>query len=171
MNYYAIQVKTRSEDQFIYYLNNSSSPLKNMFNIYFLKRAMSIRKNKKIKDSLLPVFPGYVFVETEELTPSIHRFIRSTPGFYRFLPTTQEPKVLAHKDLATVKHFLSFGGIANKSKAHFDENDKIVVSSGPLKGLEGMIVKVDKRKGRAKVKLDMYDDSFLIDLAFEVLDS
>jgi transcriptional antiterminator NusG len=36
-------------------------------------------------------------------------------------------------------------------------------------GLEGKIVKVDKRKGRAKIKLDLYNDSFAIDLAFEVI--
>jgi transcriptional antiterminator NusG len=44
-----------------------------------------------------------------------------------------------------------------------------VVISGPLSGLEGRIIKADKRKGRAKVKLDLYGDSFCIDLAFEVL--
>ncbi|MDR2619211.1 MAG: antitermination protein NusG, partial [Treponema sp.] len=33
------------------------------------------------------------------------------------------------------------------------------------------IIKVDKRKGRAKIKLDLYDDSFTIDLAFEVLET
>jgi transcription termination/antitermination protein NusG len=43
------------------------------------------------------------------------------------------------------------------------------VINGPLKGLEGKIVKVDKRKGRAKVKLDLYDESFLVDLSFELL--
>jgi transcriptional antiterminator NusG len=36
-------------------------------------------------------------------------------------------------------------------------------------GLEGSIIKVDKRKGRAKIKLDLYNDSFSIDLAFEVI--
>ena len=56
------------------------------------------------------------------------------------------------------------------SKVYFDENSRIVVLLGPLKGLEGKIVKVDKRKRRAKVKLDIYEDSFFIDLAFDVIE-
>lgn len=59
--------------------------------------------------------------------------------------------------------------MAEKSKVYFNEEDRIVVSEGPLKGLEGRIIKVDKRKGRAKIKLDFYDNSFAIDLAFEII--
>jgi len=44
-----------------------------------------------------------------------------------------------------------------------------MIVDGPLMGLEGRIIKVDKRKKRAKVKLNLYDDSFAIDLAFEVM--
>jgi transcriptional antiterminator NusG len=59
--------------------------------------------------------------------------------------------------------------MAGKSKVYFDANSRIVVTEGPLMGLEGKIIKVDKRKGRAKIKLDLYNDSFSIDLAFELL--
>jgi transcriptional antiterminator NusG len=52
---------------------------------------------------------------------------------------------------------------------YFNENSRIVVVEGPLVGLEGRIIKVDKRKGRAKISLDLYNDSFAIDLAFEVI--
>jgi transcriptional antiterminator NusG len=63
-----------------------------------------------------------------------------------------------------------FGPVAGISKVYFDQNSRIVVVEGPLAGLEGNIIKVDKRKRRAKVKLDVYDDSFAIDLAFETLE-
>jgi transcriptional antiterminator NusG len=58
-----------------------------------------------------------------------------------------------------------------KSAAYFDENRRIRVISGPLKNLEGMIVRVDRRKGRARVRLEMYEDSFEVDFGFEALDS
>jgi transcriptional antiterminator NusG len=38
-----------------------------------------------------------------------------------------------------------------------------------MKGLEGQVVKVDRRKKRAKIKLELYDDSFLVDFGFEFL--
>ena len=39
-----------------------------------------------------------------------------------------------------------------------------------MQGLEGFIVKVDKRKKRAKISLDFAKENFLIDLAFDVLE-
>jgi transcriptional antiterminator NusG len=61
--------------------------------------------------------------------------------------------------------------VIGKSTVKFDENSRIYVLSGPLEGLEGKIVKIDKRKQRAKVQLDLYKESFLVDFGFELLGS
>jgi transcriptional antiterminator NusG len=39
-----------------------------------------------------------------------------------------------------------------------------------MKGLEGQIIKVDKRKKRAKIRLKLYEDSFPIDFGFELIE-
>ena len=39
-----------------------------------------------------------------------------------------------------------------------------------MKGLEGRIIKVDKRKRRAKISLSLYEESFTIDFGFEILE-
>ncbi len=170
MKYFALQVKTRSEELFIKratqsFSRGASSPV----TMLFPRRRMVIRKAGAAKTTLEPVFPGYIFLEAEELTDSIYWDFRTVPGFYRFLPDNLRRAPLEGKDLATLKHFIALGPIAEKSKVSFDGEDRIQVAEGPLKGLEGRIVKVDKRKGRAKVKLDLYDEAFLVDLAFEVL--
>lgn len=171
MNYYALQVKTGSEELYIRRIVQTLSPEQNAtVRFIFPRRKMPRRKGGIQRSQLESVFPGYVFLETEELPQSLYWAFRTTPGFYRYLPDNKAPKPLEGRDLATLKHFTAFGGIADKSKVTFDENDRIHVAEGPLKGLEGRIVKVDKRKGRAKIKLDLYDESFLIDLAFELLD-
>ena len=170
MNYYALQVKTRSEELFIKRALLSMAPGQDKdVRIIFPRRKMSLRKAGELKTVLEPVFPGYIFLEAPDLPDATYWLLRTTAGFYRFLPENKLPQPLDGKDLATLKHFMSFGPCADKSKVFFDDNDRINVVEGPLKGLEGRIIKVDKRKGRAKVKLDMYDESFLIDLAFEVL--
>jgi transcriptional antiterminator NusG len=64
-----------------------------------------------------------------------------------------------------------FGQVIDKSVVYFDTGKRIRVVSGPLKELEGKIVKVDRRKGRAKVKLDMFENEFLIDFGFEALEN
>ena len=49
----------------------------------------------------------------------------------------------------------------------FDENDRIVVIEGPLKGFEGSIIKVDRRKHRAKIQVDFAGNAHTMDLSFE----
>jgi transcriptional antiterminator NusG len=96
--------------------------------------------------------------------------IRRTPGFIRFLRESSAPTPLSDRDVLLLRRFISFGEYADTSKVTFDENERIVVLEGPLKGLEGHIVKVNRRKGRAKILLDMYGEAFPIDLGFEVVE-
>ncbi len=170
MEYYALQVRTRGEDKFIR-LFKSNHP-DEATRLVFPQRRMSVRRMGKFRDELTPVFPGYLFIEVDgEMRPPLQWALRRTAGFFRFLRSNQDVAPLSGADLRTVLHFVNPAGssIAEKSKVYFNDDDRIVVAEGPLKGLEGSIVKVDKRKGRAKVKLDLYDDSFAIDLAFEVI--
>jgi len=169
-NFYAIQVKTRGEEQFIKLFREANPEIKHP--IYYPQRSLDIRKGGKIKPSKLAIFPGYVFLEIpdEDSIYKYHWAFRRTKGFYRFLRSNKDIAPLQNRDLELVMHFIKHvGSMAGKSVVYFDDNARIVVISGPLSGLEGRIVKADKRKGRAKVKLDLYDDSFTIDLAFEVL--
>jgi len=170
MDYYALQVKTGWEDKFInlFMLQNPDINLP----LYFPQRHMDIRRRGKIIPSRLAIFPGYVFLGLDEGDDILRykRVFRASKGFYRFLRSNEDIVPLQNRDLELVLHFIkNFGSLAGKSKVYFDENSRIVVLSGPLSGLEGRIIKSDKRKGRAKVKLDLYNDSFCIDLAFEVL--
>jgi len=171
MNYYALQVKTRGEEKFMRLFRAQHPEI--TLPLYFPQRTMDIRRKGKMIPSKLAVFPGYVFLETntEEEILEYHWAFRRTDGFYRFLRSNQDIAPLQNRDLELVLHFIKHvGPVAGKSKVYFDENSRIVVISGPLSGLEGRIVKADKRKGRAKIKLDLYGDSFCIDLAFEVME-
>jgi len=172
MNYYALQVKTRAEEKFIRLFKALHPQIR--FPIHFPQRHIDIRRKGQIRQTTAAVFPGYVFVEAEsdgEILAHQWEF-RRTDGFYRFLRSNQNITPLADRDLELVLHFIkTAGSVAGRSKVYFNENSRIVVIEGPLMGLEGKIIKVDKRKGRAKIKLDLYDDSFAIDLSFEVIGS
>ena len=163
-----MQVKTRGEEKFIR-LFKAQNPEINL-PLYFPQRCLDIRRKGKIAVSKLPVFPGYIFLELDPDDSILHYqwAFRKTEGFYRFLRSNQDIVPIRNQDLELVLHFVKHP-LAGKSKVYFNENSRIVVISGPLSGLEGRIVKVDKRKGRAKIRLDLYDDSFCIDLAFELL--
>ena len=170
MNYYAVQVKTRSEEKYIKLFKALHPEID--IPIHFPKRKMDIRRGGKIISSTTGVFPGYIFLEIEN-DEDIRRHqwdFRRTDGFFRFLKSNQNISPMTDRDLEIVLHFIKkVGPVAGSSRVYFNENSRIVVVEGPLMGLEGSIIKVDKRKGRAKIKLDLYNDSFSIDLAFDVI--
>jgi transcriptional antiterminator NusG len=170
-NYYALQVKTKGEEKFI----RQARAVHPEFGpaLSFPQRLLDIRKGGKIKSSRLAVFPGYVFLElnAEEDVKNCFWAFRKIEGFYRFLRSNRDITLLGNRDLELVLHFIKkVGPVAEKSKVYFNEDSKITVLYGPLAGLEGRIVKVDRRKKRAKISLDLYGDSFFIDLAFEVIE-
>ena len=169
MDYYVVQVSTGKEKNFI-----EDAEFKNKFDelsysIVFPQRILKIRKAGKVTEKQLPVFAGYLFIGTDKISKELYQHLKRCKGFYRFLPNNQEPKFLEGRDFEILNQFISFGGLAKISQVVFDENDRIKVIEGPLSGLEGYIIRVNKRKGRATVCLDMCQTAFSIDLGFEIL--
>lgn len=210
MNYFVIQVLTRSEDRFIRLANRlllGSPKTQSSFlhsdseilidsglgvddnksedfielpegfsitaapgRLVWPRRSLTIRRKGKQQKSLAPIFPGYVFYEADEVHPEVYRTLRQLSGFVRFLKNQNRLEMLSGQDRELLLHFLSYGEVVDKSIVYFDRNNRIRVKSGPMKGLEGQIIKVDKRKKRAKIRLSMYSDRFLVDFGFELLE-
>ena len=168
-NYFVIQVKTREENKFIQQARKMFPDLK----LYFPRRIIDLYQRGKTEPCIHPVFPGYVFLELD-VDESPYQYLlsfRKTEEFYRFLKSDKEITSLGNEDLKIVLHFINRpGATAEKSNVYFDKNSRIVVLSGPLFGLEGKIVKVDRRKKRAKIFLDLCENNICIDLAFDVMD-
>ena len=168
MNYYVLQVKTGFESKYQRLVAERLAEQDS--ELYWPRRTLKIRKKGKTKDVETALFPGYLILGAERLSEATHWILRRTNGFFRFLPDNQRAEPLSGSDLELIRHFLSFGEVLEKSRVYFDENKRIRVVHGALKGLEGKIVKVDKRKQRAKVELSLYEDSFLIDFGFELIE-
>ena len=175
MNYFAVQVRTGAEERFLTLARQSMAregyEQEVCKNLIWPRRSLTERRLGKVRTSLKPLYPGYIFYTGDEIGPKLHWIIRRTPGFFRFLKDNRNIEPLRGKDLEVLSHFLKFGEVADKSMVHFDENNRIVVDSGPMKGLEGLIVKVDRRKGRAKIRLSLNENSLLVDLGFDVIKS
>ncbi len=175
MNYYAIQVKTRGEAKYLklaHYMLNTNCPETNEHPTFIWpRRKLKIRKKGKLKEQQAPIFPGYIFLETESIPPEVYWTLRKTSGFFRFLKSNQQIEPLEGIDRKLLLHFLSYGEVVEKSTVYFDKNQKIRVIRGPMKGLEGRVIKVDKRKQRAKIRLDMYQESFEIDFGFDLMET
>lgn len=69
-----------------------------------------------------------------------------------------------------IRYFImpdDFGPKIGATMVHFDGNERIVVDDGPLKGLKGSFIKVDRLKQRAKIQLDFRGSTYTLDLGFE----
>jgi transcription termination/antitermination protein NusG len=171
MNYYAAQVYTGHEQKFIDQIKSFLPQESNVQQFIFLQRELRVQRHGVIKNELLPLFPGYIFLETEkELDPDSRMIMRKSEYFYRFLKNNQNVTPLADNDLKILLHFMDFGEKAGPSSVYFDENQRIIVVEGPLKGLEGFIIKVDKRKKRAKIRINFEESPIIMDLSFDLID-
>ena len=114
------------------------------------------------------MFPSYIIVQTTgEVDSFTLAALKKVPDFYHFLNSNTDIVALGGHDLQVIQHFLGLGPKIGQSLVRFDENDRIVVIEGPLKGIEGCIVKVDKRKQRAKICVDFGGAAHTMDLGFE----
>ena len=109
-------------------------------------------------------------MEARDIEPSLYWALRRVAGFHRFLKSNQNIIPLSESDARTLRSLIFHGEVVGKSVVEFDENNRIRVLEGPLRGLEGQIVKVDRRKGRVKVKLDLYDEAHTVDFGFTAIE-
>ena len=139
--------------------------------IHWPRRALQIRRTGRVVDTVAPIFPGYLFLETQVHLSAIFDAVARIPGLIRVLPKTAHARPLDNYDLALIRHLLGCGAVIQRSRVSLSPGAHIVVHAGPLKGMEGRIVKVDARKKRVKVRLDLYGDAFLVDFGIDVLQS
>lgn len=158
-------VKTGEEEKFkeqaFARLQDAGSSEKN--SLFFFKKQMQSRKNQSF---LEPLLPGYVFFETEKLSREKIELLKTVKGFYHFLLTNEKPQELSGYDLDYFALFKKSGEILGLSRATFDQNQRIMILEGPLKGLEGNIIRVNKRCKRVTVMIEMLGDLRKLDLSY-----
>ncbi len=168
MLYYIIQVATGQEKAFIENIKKQNPELAEKHNFIYLTRELTIRRQGKLFKEIQPMFSSYIIMQsTAEIDSKTLQELKKIPGFYHFLNTNTDIVALAGRDLSIIQHFLGLGPQIGPSLVKFDENDRIVVIEGPLKGIEGNIIKVDRRKQRAKIQIDFGGSLHSMDLSFE----
>lgn len=166
MRYFALHIKTGSEEKIKKAIEEE---LQEELHVFSPMRELLIRKKGKTTRQLKPMFGGYIFVEAEEISASVLSRLKKVPDFYQVLPSNKDIKPVKDEDMEFLKSLFTGNQIATLSKAKFDEKDKIKIISGPLKGKEGLIVKVNRRKGRAKIVIEAFDRQHFVDLGFELM--
>ena len=111
------------------------------------------RKNVKGKwtKEIKPLFPGYIFFQTKILMTGSE-----------YTPISSEEELFLHQ-------LIGDDYIAQESIGVI-EGDKVIVMRGPLHGLEGNIIKINRHKRMAIIKADFMGGPREIKVGLEIID-
>lgn len=170
VDYYCIMVKTGGEEEFKKSAEMIASSISPDIKFWYFKRKM-IEGGKRAGEEVdHPLFPGYIFMQSPVMDNKIYLEIKKAKNFYHFLPKNQNIQAMRGKDLEYLAILIKNGEIADVSKASFDANDRIVIHEGPLAGFAGNIIRVNRRKRRATVSIDLCGSISTFDLSYELLE-
>ncbi|MRN51849.1 antiterminator LoaP [Paenibacillus monticola] len=173
VNWYALFVESGKEDLVQKHLH-----LK--FDQYTLrtlvpKRKIPEKQQGMVKHVFKKMFPGYIFIQTE-MNSVIYNDIKSTPRIYKLvnIGNVYESKEIHFssidlEEMDVILKLVGPEGCIDYSTVHIDKNSKVTVISGPLKGLEGIIKKIDRHKNRAKIVINLLQQNLTVDVGIEVL--
>lgn len=164
--WYVMQVRTGTEENILNQCQKRipKGILEHCFIPYY-EEQRHIQGKWVIKKKIL--FPGYVFVITENLE-LLYENLKQIIGLTKLIGSGQEIIPLTEKE----QHFLQeFGGddqLVAMSEGVI-ENSVIRVTSGPLQGKEGCIRKIDRHKRKAWLELEMFGRSQMIQVGLEIV--
>jgi transcription antitermination factor NusG len=95
------------------------------------------RWKDRMKNLILPLFPNYVFILA---APDQRHFVLSTPGIYDFVRLSGVPAPIPAEEIEAVRQAVSHG-LNAEPHPFLKSGDCVRVKSGPLGGLEGVLVR------------------------------
>jgi len=164
--FYCIWVRTGFENKFVEKIQSLFDSLKDEHNgrLHCIGKQMRLRNGKEY---FAPLFPGYVFWETDNL--SRIQDIRNEEGFIRFLPNNNGIKPLSAEDIELITTFLKYGSVIPIVNVQFDVNDRIVIVDGLFKGMEGFISDVNRSNKRINFEVTLMDGKRILSLSYQEL--
>ncbi|MBO1581241.1 antiterminator LoaP [Bacillus sp. XF8] len=182
MSWYVLYVETGQEEFVKYLIKKYIDKL--TVEVIVPKRIIRERRQGELYEVSRPVFPGYVFLNTH-MSVDLYYRLKQIPKCFRLLNSYKYRtdymiddvshdnvdrvfSTVEEKEIALILQLLQKSETIGFSQL-YAENSEVIVISGPLKGLEGIIKKIDRRKNRAKIELNFLGVVKLIDVGIEVL--
>ena len=100
------------------------------------------------------MFPGYLFLITGQIREVYHQ-LKAVPELTRLLGDSDGPVPLDEREIAFLKEFGGSEHVIDMNEGYI-AGERIIVTSGPLKGKEGMIVKLDRHKRTARIRVEFF---------------
>ena len=112
--------------------------------------------------------PGYLYLVTADIE-RVASALRDVPAFTRLLGTNGSFTPLRSDEVAWVNALTKVGHRVIDLSQGIIEHDKVIVQSGPLCGLEGMIRKIDRHKRLATLEIHILGRTKTIRVGLEIV--
>lgn len=167
MDWYSIFVTTGKEEYVtewldFYFITSELTAL-------IPKRKLFERKAGKTIQVVKKMFPGYVLINTEMDVEAYYK-LKKIPNLIHILKTGEYFTKISKEEMACIHQLLGQGDVVDCSEIYLADS-KVIVKSGPLQGMEGLIKAVDKRKQRVKIVIQFMGLEKEIAVGIEVLES
>ena len=114
------------------------------------------------------LLPGYLFFHTL-LTPEFCSRLRGFAHVIRVCGHGRTPAPIEPSEMGVLLQLVKAGDLIRFSRV-YRTGERVVVESGPLKGLEGIIESCNPRKKRVRIRLHIDGDVKTLDLSTDFLD-
>ena len=94
------------------------------------------------------LFPGYIFMITEDVE-KLFFHLKTIEGMTKLIGTGQDIIPLKEEEITFLKRFGGEEQIVSMSEGII-EGTQVIITSGPLMGMEGLIQKIDRHKRMAR---------------------
>ena len=177
--WYVLFVRANSERRVVRDVTDFAKANKLPYEIeVFIPESEFYYRNKKLREvgkqySKRPLFPGYVFVETNlesmDFLKLFNGFIYDSTDIIKLLRYGESGEAAIDIEERRRFEYLFKGKRCLEHSQGFIEGDKIVIENGPLKGQECNIKYINRHNHCAKVEFKMFDKTILADVALEIV--
>ncbi len=142
--------------------------------VAFVPQVEMIFKNSKIvKKQLRPMFPGYIFAESSldgrSFVTDVSKIIRYSERIFYLLGKADFTYAsIYEEEKNNLLGFYNNDYVVQESKG-FINGDKVFVTSGPLKGRESIIKRINRHKRVAEVEMEFMGEMRITKLSLEII--
>lgn len=163
--WYAVFVQTGKEEAI---KNKLQTCLDEKAKPVIIKRKLKERKNGILKEVQKNLYPGYILIYGK-----LNKYdcinINKIPCTIKVLSDKDGPIPIDEKEMQIIERLINMDGIIDYSNAIIKDN-KVIITDGPLKNSQGLVKSINKRKSRAKVKVQFLGEERLVDFGINILD-
>ncbi len=135
--------------------------------IFILKYAKKIKRNGRWKEVMKTLFPGYIFVDTDDIL-SVKQNLIGVKAMTIVLGSDGEPVPVSGEERSFLQSLID-GDYVVRMSTGFIIGDEIALISGPLRNTKGVIKRVDRHKRQAVIDVELFGGATRATVGLEVI--